>query len=229
MSAGAANVDAASVSAANPGAVNGQAAGLLITLEGPEGAGKTTQLARLEARLRAAGRAVTVTREPGGTPLGTRVREVVLDPAVDIEPLGEFLLYSASRAQLVRDVLRPALERGETVLCDRYADSSLAYQGAGRGLSLPLLRQITAEVTGGLTPGLTVLLDLDPALGLQRAARRGQPDRLEQADLTFHRRVRQGFLDLAHAEPHRFLVLDATRPEDELEAEIWAAVSERGH
>lgn len=203
--------------------------GLFITLEGPEGAGKTTQLARLEARLRAAGQAVTVTREPGGTPLGTRVREVVLDPAVEIEPLGEFLLYSASRAQLVRDVLRPALERGETVLCDRYADSSLAYQGAGRGLSLPLLRQITAEVTGGLTPGLTVLLDLDPALGLQRAARRGQPDRLEQADLTFHRRVRQGFLDLAHAEPHRFLVLDATRPEDELEAEIWAAVSERGH
>ena len=201
--------------------------GLFITLEGPEGAGKTTQLARLEARLRAAGQAVTVTREPGGTPLGTRVREVVLDPAVEIEPLGEFLLYSASRAQLVRDVLRPALERGETVLCDRYADSSLAYQGAGRGLSLPLLRQITAEVTGGLTPGLTVLLDLDPALGLQRAARRGQPDRLEQADLTFHRRVRQGFLDLAHAEPHRFLVLDATRPEDELEAEIWAAVSKK--
>ena len=201
--------------------------GLFITLEGPEGAGKTTHLARLEARLRAAGQAVTVTREPGGTPLGTRVREVVLDPAVEIEPLGEFLLYSASRAQLVREVLRPALERGETVLCDRYADSSLAYQGAGRGLSLPLLRQITAEVTGGLTPGLTVLLDLDPALGLQRAARRGQPDRLEQADLTFHRRVRQGFLDLAHAEPHRFLVLDATRPEDELEAEIWAAVSKK--
>ena len=201
--------------------------GLFITLEGPEGAGKTTQLARLEARLRAAGQAVTVTREPGGTPLGTRVREVVLDPAVDIEPLGEFLLYSASRAQLVREVLRPALTRGETVLCDRYADSSLAYQGAARGLSLPLLRQLTAEVTGGLTPGLTVLLDLDPALGLQRAARRGQPDRLEQADLNFHRRVRQGFLDLAYAEPQRFLVLDATRPEAELEAEIWAAVAEK--
>ena len=201
--------------------------GLFITLEGPEGAGKTTQLARLEARLRAAGQAVTVTREPGGTPLGTRVRAAVLDPAADIQPLGEFLLYSASRAQLVREVLRPTLERGETVLCDRYADSSLAYQGAGRGLSLPLLRQLTAEVTGGLTPGLTVLLDLDPALGLQRAARRGQPDRLEQADLDFHRRVRQGFLDLAHAEPQRFLVLDATRPEAELEAEIWAAVAEK--
>ena len=201
--------------------------GLFITLEGPEGAGKTTQLARLEARLRAAGRAVTVTREPGGTPLGTRVREVVLDPAVDIEPLGEFLLYSASRAQLVREVLRPALARGETVLCDRYADSSLAYQGAGRGLALPLLRQLTAEVTGGLTPDLTVLLDLDPAVGLERAAQRGQPDRLERADLAFHRRVRQGFLDLARAEPQRFLVLDAARSADELEAEIWAAVSAR--
>lgn len=199
--------------------------GFFVTLEGPEGAGKTTQLARLEARLRAVGRAVTVTREPGGTPLGTRVREVVLDPAVDIEPLGEFLLYSASRAQLVREVLRPALERSETVLCDRYADSSLAYQGAGRGLGLPLLRQITDEVTGGLSPDLTVLLDLDPALGLERAARRGQPDRLERADLDFHRRVRQGFLDLARAEPQRFLVLDATRSADDLEAEIWAAVS----
>ena len=201
--------------------------GLFVTLEGPEGAGKTTQLARLEARLRAAGRAVTVTREPGGTPLGARVREVVLDPAVDIEPLGEFLLYSASRAQLVREVLRPALERGETVLCDRYADSSLAYQGAGRGLGPALLRRITDEVTGGLVPDLTVLLDLDPVLGLERAARRGQPDRLERADLDFHRRVRQGFLDLARAETRRFLVLDATRSADDLEADIWAAVSGR--
>ena len=200
---------------------------LFVTLEGPEGAGKTTQLARLETRLRAAGRAVTVTREPGGTPLGTRVREVVLDPAVDIEPLGEFLLYSASRAQLVREVLRPALERGETVLCDRYADSSLAYQGAGRGLGPALLRRITDEVTGGLVPDLTVLLDLDPVLGLERAARRGQPDRLERADLDFHRRVRQGFLDLARAETRRFLVLDATRSADDLEADIWAAVSGR--
>lgn len=201
--------------------------GLFITLEGPEGAGKTTQLARLEARLRETGRRVTVTREPGGTPLGLRVREVVLDPALDMGPLSEFLLYSASRAQLVQDVLRPALERGDVVLCDRYFDSSLAYQGAGRGLPLALLRDLTREVTGGLTPDLTVLLDLDPALGLERAAQRGQPDRLEKADLAFHKRVRAGFLELAQAEPQRFAVLDAAQGADAVEAELWAAVESK--
>lgn len=202
-------------------------AGLFITLEGPEGAGKTTQLARLEARLRGTGRRVTVTREPGGTPLGLRVREVVLDPALDMGPLSEFLLYSASRAQLVQDVLRPALERGDVVLCDRYFDSSLAYQGAGRGLPLALLRDLTREVTGGLTPDLTLLLDLDPALGLERAAQRGQPDRLEKADLAFHKRVRAGFLQLAQAEPQRFAVLDAAQGADAVEAELWAAVESK--
>ena len=198
--------------------------GLFITLEGPEGAGKTTQLARLEARLRETGRRVTVTREPGGTPLGMRVREVVLDPALEMGPLSEFLLYSASRAQLVHDVLRPALERGDVVLCDRYFDSSLAYQGAGRGLPLPLLRGLTREVTGGLTPDLTLLLDLDPAVGLQRAALRGQPDRLEKADLAFHQRVRAGFLELAQAEAERFAVVDAAQSADAVAAQLWAAV-----
>lgn len=202
-------------------------AGLFITLEGPEGAGKTTQLARLEARLRGTGRRVTVTREPGGTPLGLRVREVVLDPALDMGPLSEFLLYSASRAQLVQDVLRPALERGDVVLCDRYFDSSLAYQGAGRGLPLALLRALTREVTGGLTPDLTLLLDLDPAVGLARAALRGQADRLEQADLAFHQRVRAGFLQLAQAEPQRFAVLDAAQGADAVEAQLWAAVESK--
>ncbi|MVN88143.1 dTMP kinase [Deinococcus sp. HMF7620] len=201
--------------------------GFFLSFEGPEGAGKSTQLARLTRRLTAAGRAHTVTREPGGTPLGTRVREVLLDPALSMDPLPEFLLYSASRAQLVAQVVRPALARAEVVVCDRYADSSLAYQGAGRGLPAPLLASITAAATGGLTPDLTVLLDLDPALGLARAARRGQPDRLEQADLGFHQRVRGGFLALAAADPARFLVLDATQSEDELDAAIWAAVSGR--
>ncbi|WP_230275572.1 dTMP kinase [Deinococcus sp. 6YEL10] len=201
--------------------------GLFISFEGPEGAGKSTQLARLAARLQAHGRAHTVTREPGGTPLGLRVREVLLDPALIIDPLPEFLLYSASRAQLVRHVLRPALERGEVVICDRYADSSLAYQGGGRGLNTALLEQITREATGGLTPHLTVLLDLDPAVGLERAARRGQPDRLEQADLDFHRRVRQAFQALAAADPPRFLTLDATQDQDTLAGLIWQAVQAR--
>lgn len=200
---------------------------LLITFEGPEGAGKSTQLARLAARLSGLGVPHLVTREPGGTDLGTRVRAVLLDPELSIDPLPEFLLYSASRAQLVREVIRPALTRGEVVLCDRYADSSLAYQGAGRGLDGALLETVTQEATGGLRPDLTVLLDLDPAVGLARAAARGQPDRLERADLSFHTRVRAGFLALAVREPGRFLTLDAGRSPDELEAAIWSAVGER--
>jgi dTMP kinase len=201
--------------------------GFFITFEGPEGAGKSTQLTRLAARLKARGVAHTVTREPGGTGLGTRVREVLLDPALSIDPLPEFLLYSASRAQLVREVLRPALARGEVVLCDRYADSSRAYQGGGRGLDGEFLAALTREVTGGLTPDLTVLLDLDPGVGLARAAARGQPDRLERADLAFHQRVRAGFLALAAREPGRFVVLDAGRDADALAQDIWRAVGKR--
>lgn len=197
---------------------------MFITFEGPEGAGKSTQLGCLVARLQAAQRPVAVTREPGGTPFGTRVREVLLDPELDMHALPEFLLYSASRAQLVEDVIRPALGLGEIVVCDRYFDSSLAYQGAGRGLPLPLLQSITQEVTGGLKPDLTLLLDLDPAVGLQRAAARGQPDRLERADLAFHQRVRQGFLALAAQEPERYIVLNALKTPDELASEIWRAV-----
>lgn len=198
---------------------------MFISFEGPEGAGKSTQLARLKQRLEQVGQPHVLTREPGGTALGTRVREVLLDPALEIDPLPEFLLYSASRAQLVSRVIRPALARGEWVLCDRYFDSSLAYQGYGRGLALELLRQVTQEATGGLTPDLTFLLDLDPALGLARAAARGQMDRLEGADLNFHRRVRQGFLELVQQQPQRFVVLDATQTPDELEARIWARLS----
>lgn len=201
--------------------------GFFITFEGPEGAGKSTQLTRLARRLTETGRPPVVTREPGGTPLGTRVREVLLDPALTIDPLPEFLLYSASRAQLVRDVIRPALTASQIVLCDRYADSSLAYQGSGRGLDPALLALLNGKVTEGLTPDLTILLDLDPALGLARVATRGQPDRLERADLAFHARVRRGFLTLAAREPGRFLVLDATRDPDALAADIWQAVQEK--
>ena len=197
---------------------------LFITFEGPEGAGKSTQLTRLVEGLKEVDIVPVVTREPGGTPFGTRVREVLLDPMLDMHALPEFLLYSASRAQLVQDVIQPALNRGEVVICDRYFDSSLAYQGAGRGLPLPLLQNITQEVTGGLKPDLTLLLDLDPVIGLERAALRGQPDRLERADLAFHQRVRHGFLDLARQEPQRFTVLDATRTPDEVAQVVWNAV-----
>ncbi len=186
---------------------------LFLTLEGPEGAGKSTLGRELAARLRERGYGVLEAREPGGTALGTRIREIVLlDLALEIDPLAEFLLYSASRAQLVREVIRPALAAGTIVLCDRYADSSLAYQGYGRGLERRTLEDITYEATGGLRPNLTFLLDLDPAEGLRRASSKGGLDRLERADLAFHTRVRAGFLELAAFEPERFAVLDASEP-----------------
>lgn len=197
-----------------------------VTFEGGEGAGKSTQLARLAARLAAADVPHQLTKEPGGTAAGDQIRAALLDPTLEIEPLAEFLLYSASRAQLVREVLWPALERGEVVVCDRYAESTLAYQGYGRGLPLEFLQRVTAEATGGLTPALTVLLDIDPEVGLARVAQRGATDRLERADLKFHRRLRAGFLTLAGQEPQRWLVLDATRSADELEQKIWARVQE---
>lgn len=201
--------------------------GLFISFEGPEGAGKTTQIQRLAKQLEAQGRTVLLSREPGGTPLGNRVREVLLDPALDIAPLPEFLLYSASRAQLVQEVIRPALARGECVLLDRYADSSLAYQGYGRGLDLAFLRGLTEQVTGGLWPGLTILLDIEPQDGLARVTQRGQADRLEQADLAFHVRVAQGFLALAQAEPQRFCVIDAQQEADAVAQAVWQAVGAR--
>ena len=199
--------------------------GVFISFEGIDGAGKSTHIKPLADALRDQGRTVTLTREPGGTPLGSRIRQVVLlEAELEVSALSEFLLYSASRAQLVQDVIRPALSRGEVVMCDRYADSSAAYQGAGRGLDPRFIADVTWAATGGLQPHITVLLDLDPALGLLRAAQRGQPDRLERADLAFHNRVRQGFRDIATAEPERFIVLDGMRPADELEAEIWVAI-----
>ena len=198
---------------------------VFITFEGPEGGGKSTQVRRLAAQLETAGFAHVVTREPGGTPLGSRVRDVLLDPTLDVHALSEFLLYSASRSQLVHDVIRPALARGEIVICDRYADSSLAYQGFGRGLPRDFLNTVTWEATQGVHPHITFLLDLPPETGLQRAALRGATDRLEQADLAFHERVRDGFLTLASAHPERFVVLDALSSPDDIAGQIWSLVS----
>ncbi|WP_425147240.1 dTMP kinase [Deinococcus sp.] len=198
--------------------------GLFISFEGPEGAGKSTQIRRLSARLAAAGLPHLLTREPGGTEVGDQLRALVLDTRSQMEAMTEFLIYSASRAQLVQQVIRPALGRGEAVICDRYLDSSYAYQGYGRGLELSHLRAVSAAATGGLMPNLTVLLDIEPDVGLARAARVSHPDRIERAGLDFHRRLRRGFLELAAAEPGRFLVLDASRQADELEADIWGTV-----
>jgi dTMP kinase len=203
--------------------------GRLIAFEGVEGAGKSTQLELLRRALEGRGgppegrgREVVVTREPGGTPAGERVRSLLLDPAVELHPRAEALLFAAARAELVERVIRPALERGAVVLCDRYLDSSLAYQGGARGLGLGPVTEVNRFATGGLVPYLVVLLDLDPADGLARRAR--HPDRIEAQDLGFHRRVREAFLDLAAADPERFAVVDAAAPVDEVAAQVRSAV-----
>ena len=198
--------------------------GFFIAFEGPEGAGKSTQLRRLHRRLQAAGLEPVVTKEPGGTPLGERVRELVLlEPELDISPISEFLLYSASRAQLVEDVIRPALSAGKLVLCDRFAGASVAYQGYGRSLSLDFIQTVTKQTTGGLEPDLTLFFDIEPELGLARVASRGQKDRLEGADLAFHKRVHKGFLAQAKANP-TWLTFDAILSEGELGQLVWEAV-----
>ncbi len=200
--------------------------GFFIAFEGPEGAGKTTQIRRLRERLTACGKTPLVTREPGGTPAADAIRRVVLEPTFTIGPLAEFLLYSASRAQHVDEVIKPALQRGDLVISDRFAGASVAYQGHGRGLELSFITTLNERVTGGVRPDLTLLLDLEPAAGLSRVAGRGQKDRLERADLSFHRRVRQGFLAQARADA-RWVVLDASVDEAALAEGVWAVVEER--
>ena len=200
------------------------ATGVFIAFEGPEGAGKSTQLRHLQRHLQRAGREPVVTKEPGGTPLGERIRELVLlEPDLDITPLSEFLLYSASRAQLIQDVIEPSLAAGKLILCDRFAGASVAYQGYGRGLPLDFIHTVTAQTTGGLEPDLTLLFDLEPEVGLARVAKRGQKDRLEGADLTFHQRVREGFLAQAETNP-TWKTFDASLSERDLENLVWKAV-----
>jgi dTMP kinase len=198
--------------------------GVLIAFEGVEGAGKSTQLDLLRCELERRGHEVVVTREPGGTPVGERVRALLLDPAVELDPRAEALLFAAARAQLVARVIRPALERGAVVLCDRYLDSSLAYQGEARGLGRGPVQEVNRLATGGLLPDLVVLLDLDPAEGFDRRAERR--DRIEVEDLGFHRRVRDAFRELAAGDPDRFAVIDAAAPTDQVAAVVLAAVLE---
>ncbi len=196
---------------------------LFVTFEGPEGCGKSTQMRLLAAFLREQGHDVLATREPGGTPIGDRVRAVLLDPVHrEMCPSTEFLLFSAARAQHVAQVIRPHLARGGIVLCDRFADSSLAYQGYGHCLDLDALRAITRFATGDLTPDLTLCLDLPVELGLRRKAG-GSGDawnRMEQKEMAYHQRVRAGYLAMAAQEPDRWVVLDAARGIKAVQARI---------
>jgi dTMP kinase len=205
--------------------------GRLITLEGPEGAGKTVLARRLVEELIRRGHRVRSTREPGGTRLGERLRSILLETgagadAAPVDPRADALLFNAARAQLVAEVIRPALEAGDVVLCARFTDSTLAYQGYGAGLPLDELRAIAAVATGGLTPDRTILLDVPPEVGLRRKTGASR-NRFEASfDLAFHERVRAGFLELARQEPVRFRVVDSSRRLDAVAPEVIAAAVE---
>jgi dTMP kinase len=198
---------------------------VFLTLEGGDAAGKTTQAELLEAWLTGLGRTVVRTREPGGTDLGVAIRELVLHRTGPVAPRAEALLYAADRAHHVETVVRPALERGDVVLQDRYIDSSVVYQGSGRVLGAAEIRDLSRWATEGLVPDRTFLLDLDPAVGRARREGRERFDRLEAEHDEFHERVRSAYLDLAAAEPERFVVLDGARPVDEIQAAMRDALT----
>ena len=197
-----------------------------ITFEGIEGCGKTTQLQRLAARL---GARAVLTREPGGTAIGGAIRQVLLDPASrGLTPMAELLLYFADRAQNVAEVVRPGLAAGRVVLCDRHVESSLAYQGYGRGLPLEAIRELSALATGGLRPDVIVLVDVPVEVGLARVGRRGAHDRLEAEVREFHDRVREGYEALVAEEPSRWLRVDGTAAPDAVFEALWDGLAARG-
>ncbi len=202
---------------------------MFITFEGPDGSGKTTQITLLAAFLREQGFPVLTTREPGGTTIGDQVRTCLHDVGnTEMTAETEILLYSASRAQLVQEVIRPALAEGQIVLCDRFADSTIAYQGYGRGLDLDALAFITRFATGGLNPDLTVLLTLEAEHGLRRRETDGaEMNRMDLQAAAFYRRVQEGYEALAAAEPERWVVVDADRPAAAVQQDVQAIVSER--
>ena len=199
--------------------------GKLITFEGGEGSGKSTHIALLEAALIERGYPVLVVREPGGTELGEAIRAILLSRAHDqMSPLAELLLYEAARTQIVSQVIAPALAAGTVVLCDRFIDSTVAYQGFGRGLDRAMIDHLNTVASAGIKPDVTLIFDVPVEDGLRRAARKGAPDRLESQDRTFHEAVRAGFADLAAAEPDRIHLLDATRDKDVVAAEVTSLV-----
>ena len=199
--------------------------GGLITVEGVEGSGKTTQCLRLAARIRGRGLEVVETSEPGGTPLGVAVRSLFEQDGPPPTPLAQVFLFMAARQQLVAQVIRPALARGAVVLSDRYTDATVAYQGYGQGVDLETIRELNVLATGGVLPDLTLLLDLDPALGMARIRGR-RLDAFEKMDLGFHRRVREGYLEIARADKRRVVVFPADRDQDGLQSAIVRVVEE---
>ncbi len=196
---------------------------LFITFEGGEGCGKSTQSKALYKKLAQSAIPAVLTHEPGGTPLCKNIRRLLKRADdISISPLTELLLFNASRTQLIDEVIRPELEKGKMVICDRYADSTIAYQSYGRGLDLKMVRAVNNIATQGLKPDLTILLDISAQEGLARKKKR---DRFEQEDIAFHQRVREGYLKLAKEEPERWLVIDAAQSREKIAQVIWQRVS----
>jgi len=207
---------------------------MFITFEGIEGCGKTTQVHLLAEQLTLQGRRVTLTREPGGCPIADKIRAILLDAEnATMTPLAELLLYAAARNQHLNDTVRPALSRGDIVLCDRFTDATVAYQGYGRGLDLALIGRLNTLATGGLAPGLTILMDCPVEVGLGRALSRidsthgAREERFERESRHFHEAVRAGYRTLAHADPQRFVIVDADRPVSGIASEVAALVTAR--
>jgi dTMP kinase len=206
---------------------------MFITLEGIEGCGKTTQVAHIIQWVRAAGHACLATREPGGTPIGSQIRSVLLDPSNDdLVPTAELMLYLADRVQHLETVVRPAVQAGKVVICDRFFDATMVYQGYARGLDKAVLRRLHQLACGGMMPDLTLLLDVDVKIGLNRAWRRiqsesdpGKESRFEKETLAFHQRVRDGYLDLARRDPRRFVIIDAAVDESAVRRQMEAALA----
>jgi dTMP kinase len=203
-----------------------QPRGALVTFEGVEGSGKSTQARRLADALRARGVRVQLTSEPDGTPLGIAVRAMLETDGATRTPLAESLLFMAARQQHVAQVVRPALERGEVVVSDRYTDATVAYQGYGRGLDIRTIEELNLIATGGVLPDLTFVLDVPAEVGMARIARRSH-DSFERLGLDFHARVRQGYLEIAAADKARVTLIDAGRPEDDVAQAVWRLVEER--
>ena len=201
---------------------------MFITFEGSEGSGKTTQIPNVMQFLTDAGYSVFSTREPGGTPIGDQVRQVLLaNQNTEMHPRTEILLFQASRAQLVEQEIQPRIKKGEIVLCDRYADSTIAYQGYGHQVNLTQLQNIVHFATGGLKPDLTLLLDLDVSIGLARRRKDGDINRLDAFELAFHQRVRGGYHDLAASEPGRWVIIDAAQPPHQVQQDLCDAILSR--